>query len=240
MKHSFHCHILPLFPIGAGVLGLALRLWLFSATDEKGLLPVGHIADYALYILTALTLGILFLVTRELTPRRINKQFFRLSGALSCLLGGLGMIVTAALDLSRGTARLASMAMVACAIGGLAMFLMAALRYFRKKPPYWLLAIVTMALMLATVAQCQVWGSVPQLQAFFFPLLASVFLILSAYHATTVAAGQGKPKLLVFFSQGALFLCCLSLNTTQWPLYFGMLFWALVQMYPCILLKKEA
>lgn len=239
MKHPFRSDILPFFTMSAGGLGLALRIWLFSAIDEKGLLPIGHIADYGLYILTALTLGILFLAARELNPRRINKQFFRLFGAISCLIGGVGLVVTAALDLSRSTARLATMAMVACAIGALAMFLMAVLRFFRKKPPYWLLAIVTMALMLATVSQCQVWGSVPQLQAYFFPLLASVFLILSAYHATMLAAGRGKPQLLVFFSQGALFLCCLSLNTAQWPLYFGMLFWALAQMYPCILPKKE-
>ena len=39
MKHPFHCNILPYFTMGAGGLGLALRLWLFSAVDEKGLLP---------------------------------------------------------------------------------------------------------------------------------------------------------------------------------------------------------
>ena len=77
MKHPFHSRILPLFPIAAGAVGLALRVWLFSATDDKGLLPVGHPANYALYLLTAVTLGILFLATRELHPRRINREFVR-------------------------------------------------------------------------------------------------------------------------------------------------------------------
>ena len=67
MKHPFRSHILPLFTMGAGGLGFALRLWLFSATDEKGLLPAGHWADAALYLLTALVLGILFLATRQLS-----------------------------------------------------------------------------------------------------------------------------------------------------------------------------
>ena len=240
MKHPFRSHILPYFTIAAGGLGLALRLWLFSATDEKGLLPAGHPADAALYILTALTLGILFLATRTLTPRRIHRKAYRLSNVCAHVLGGLGLILTAILNLSRGNARVAGIAMVVCIAGGLAMLYMAALRFLRKRPPYWLSVIFTVALMLDTVAQCQVWGAVPQLQAYFFPLLASVFLILSAYHSTTLAAGKGSPRQLAFFSQGALFLCCLSLNSEQGLLYLGMLLWAAVQLYPCIRVKKEA
>jgi hypothetical protein len=114
------------------------------------------------------------------------------------------------------------------------------LKFRNKRLPYQLCAILTVVLMLNTVAQCQIWGAEPQLQSYFFPLLASIFLILTAYYKTTLAASQGNPKMLAFFSQGALFFCCLSLNTPQWPLYFGMLFWAAVQIYPCIRAQKEA
>lgn len=240
MKHPFRSNILPFFTMGAGGLGLALRIWLFSAADEKGLLPSSHFADYALYILTAATLGILFLATRELTPRRVSKKIVRLSGACAYLLGGLGLILNAVLKLAGSSAKLAWVAVAASIIGSLAMLLMSTLKYARKRLPYWPPAILTVVLMLDTVAQCQVWGAVPQLQAYFFPLLASIFLILSAYHKTRFAARMGNPQLLAFFSQGALFFCCLSLNTSQWPLYLSMLFWAAVQLYPCILMKKEA
>lgn len=239
MKHPFHSRILPLFTMGAGGLGLALRIWLFSAKDGKGLLPAGHPAGFALYLLTAVTLGILFLATRELQPRRISRKFLRLSGACAYLLGGLGLILTALWVLPGSSIRLAGVATVVSLIGGLSMFYMAVLKYFRKRLPYWLPAILTVVLMLDTVAQCQAWGTMPQLQTYFFPLMASVFLILTAYHKTTFAARQGKPRLLAFFSQSALFFCCLSLNTPQWPLYLGMLFWAAVQLYPCLLVKKE-
>ncbi len=70
--------------------------------------------------------------------------------------------------------------------------------------------------------------------------MASIFLIFTAYYKTLLISKQDKAKLLAFFSQGALFLCCVSLNTTQWPLYFGMLFWAAAQLYPCMRIKKEA
>lgn len=240
MKHPFRSSILPYFTMGAGGLGLALRLWLFSKMDENALLPVGHVADSALYILAALTLGILFLATRELKPQRISRQFVRISGTCAYFIGGLSLILTAFLKLPVSNARLAWLAVAASAVGGLAMLFMAALKFARKRLPYWLPAILTVVLMLDTVTQCQIWGAVPQLQIYFFPLLASIFLVLSAYYKTVFAAKQTGARKLAFFSQGALFFCCLSLNASQWPLYLGMMFWAAVQLYPCILTKKES
>ena len=240
MKHPFRCHILPLFTMGAGGLGLALRLWLFSQIEENALLPTGHVADAALYILSALTLGILFLATRDLTPRRLNRQFIRICGTGAYGIGGLSLILTAVLKLPATNARLAWLAVAASLIGGFAMLYMAVLKLAGKRLPYWLPAILTVVLMLDTVTQCQVWGAIPQLQFYFFPLLASIFLVLTAYHKTVFAAKQTNAKLLAFFSQGALFFCCLSLNASQWPLYLGMMFWAAVQIFPCILTKKES
>lgn len=240
MKHPFRSHLLPWFPLGAGILGLALRLWLFSAIDEKGLLPTGHIADPLLYLLTGLTLGILFLSTRELLPKQFSKEFYRLSGIIACLLGALGLCYSSILEITTATVRIPQIVAMIRIIGGVTLLCMALLRYFHKKVPYWANAVITVVLMLHAVSQCRIWGSTPQLQEYFFPLLASVFLILTAYQATAVSAGQEKVKLLAFFSQGAAFLCCLSLNTAHWPMYLGMLFWAAAQIIPCIRTKKEA
>lgn len=237
MKHPFRSHILPLFPLAAGMVGLLLRVWLFSTIDEKGLLPVTHFADTALYILTAITLAVLFLLSRNLKPRPVRKSFSRLFAVLGCLLGGIGMILT---GLSHQNARFSGIAVVACIAGGLVLLTMAVLKYFKKTIPYGLPAVLTVSFMLDTIAQCQIWGSASQLQEYFFPLMASVFLVLSAYHITLRAAGTGKPKLLVFFTQSALFFCCTCLNTSRWFLYLGLLFWAAVQLYPCIHKREEA
>ena len=240
MKHPFHSRILPWFPLGAGAAGLVLRFWLFSAVDQKGLLPANHFADTALYLLTALTLGILFLSTRQLQPGKLSKSAFRYIGAFSCLIGACGLGYTGMIHFFTGTVRLSAVAAVASMLGALALLIMALLHYAHLKVPYWLNTIVTVILMLDTVAQCQVWGAVPQLQEYFFPLLASIFLILTAYQATALSAGKGKPTRLAFFSQSAVFLCFVSLNTAQRPLYLGLLFWAGAQLYPCIRAKKEA
>jgi cytochrome bd-type quinol oxidase subunit 2 len=239
MKNPFSSHILPVFPAGAGILGLLLRIWLLAATDEKGLLPANHFADKALYILTALVLVILFLATRTLTPRPINKRVLRLTNACACIMGGIGLLLTAVLLLTSSPARMARLAMIATGLGGIVMLLMAVLHFCRRRVHFLLPAVVTVALMLNAVAQCQVWGAVPQLQIYFFPLLASIFLILCTYQKTALTAKQGNPRLLAFFSQASLFFCCVSLNAPQLPLHLGMMFWAALQLYPCVYQKKE-
>lgn len=240
MKHPFHSHILPLFTMGAGGLGFALRLWLFSGIDEKGLLPKGHPADAALYILSALTLGVVFLATRQLNPSPVRKTTLRYGSVIACILGGLGLALTSFSGLSGGVIRLENVAKAVCILGGVTMLLKALLTALCKPIPYWLTTVLTLVLMIHTVAQCQVWGAVPQLQVFFFPLMASIFLILTAYCKATLLAGRNTAKNLAFFSQGALFFCCLSLNYAQWALYLGMAFWAAMQLYPSLSYQKEA
>jgi hypothetical protein len=240
MKNPFSSHILPLFPIEAGILGLLLRIWLFLATDDKGLLPAGHFADKALHILIALVLLILFLATRTLTPRPINKKVLRLTNAYACIFGGTGLLITAVLLLTSSPARMAWLAMIATGLGCIVMLLMAVLHFCRRRVHFVLPAVVTVALMLNVVAQCQVWGAIPQLQIYYCPLLASIFLILCTYQKTAVTAKKGNPRLLAFFSQAALFFCCVSLSAPQLPLHLGMMFWAALQLYPCVYQKKEA
>lgn len=237
MKHPFTYKILPLFTMGVGGLGLALRLWLFSAIDGRGLLPRSHPAQTLLYILSALVIGALFLATRQPGPRRDPARWM---SALAYALAGAGLALTAFSSHTGGVIRLENMAKAVCLIGGGVLLLQALLTALSKPIPYWLSALLTGMLMINTVAQCQIWGSVPQLQEFFFPLMASVFLLLTAYHKTALLAGQPSSKKLAFFSQCALFFCCTSLNDAQWPLYLGMLFWCAVQLPSCPQPEKEA
>lgn len=237
MKQFIRNHILPLFPLATGLVGLLLRVWLFSTIDEKGLLPAKHFADTALYILTAITLAGVFLLSRNQKPKPVCKGFSRLSAVLGCLLGGIGMLLT---GLRYQNVRFSGIAVVACIAGGLMLLAMAMLKYFKKKIPFGFPAVLTVAFMLDTVAQCQIWGAVSQLQEYFFPLMAAVFLILSAYHTTLYAAGTGKPKLLVFFTQSAIFFCCTCLNTNRWLLYLGLLFWVATIRSPVTPKQKEA
>lgn len=235
MKNRFR--ILPYFTVLAGILGLCLRLWLFAATDEKGLLPAGHPADATLYILSAIVLAVLFLTSRKKPVAPGNRTLPGIFSIFAHIAGGLGLMANALLDYFAGVAGLAMIATVAGLLGGICLLCMA---FCRKKLPYSLPAILCAALMLNTVAQCHAWGAEPQLQVYFFPLMACIFSILTAYHRTTLAAGTGKKSLLAFFSQSALFFCCVSLNTDHWALYLGLLFWSAAQLNVCYSTKKEA
>lgn len=242
MKHPFPSNILPYFTLITGVAGFRLCARLFSDMDEQQLLPTGHPAGTVLFILTAVVLGVLFLATRKISALPVSQKrlrSFRIFAAFCYVLGGLALIATAFADFSSGTVKLASLAILASAAGGLVMTVMAVFTLLGKSIPYGLPAVLTVVLMLDTVAQCQVWGTVPQIEAYFFPLLASVFLILTAYQKTAQTAGKGKPALLAFFSQSAVFFCFVSLCSHQWPLYLGMLFWASAQLYSCIYTLKE-
>lgn len=239
MKSPFHSHILPRFAFVSGFFGLLLQIWLFSATDEKGLLPAKHFADYASFILTAVTIAVIFLATRTLTPRQKHKRTIRNYNLFAYVAGGLGLILNAVFTLIKSPVRLALVATLASLLGGIVMFLMAYLYKVNKRFSYLLPAAVTVVLMLDAVAQCQVWGSLPQLQEYFFPLMASIFLILTSYERTLFSARKPRPKVLAFYSQTSVFFCIISLNSQQWLLYLGMLFWAAAQIYPCTAIKKK-
>ena len=232
MKHPFRFSILPYFTLGAGGIGLILRLWLFSATDAKGLLPASHPADTLLYILSALVLAVLFLACREPGTAPFPHRFRQIGETAGNLIASVCLILYGFL----GHGILLSA--IACLIGGIALLFSAFLAWKRKSLPYWVIAVLTVALMVITVTKCRAWGAIPQLQHYIFPLLACVFLILTAYHRTTLAAKQGKRRHVAFFSQGALFFCLLSLNSDP-ILCFGMACWAAAQLFPCYHTKKE-
>lgn len=232
MKHPFRFSILPYFTMGAGGIGLCLRLWLFSATDEKGLLPASHPADTLLYILCALVLAIVFLASRESCVTPFRRRFRQIAETAGNAVGCVCLLLYA---LTRSGNILT---LCACIAGSIVLLLAAILAWQKKPLSYRLSAVLTVVLMVCTVSQCRAWGAIPQLQHYVFPLLASVFSILTAYHRTTLAAGYGKRRNLAFFSQGALFLCCLSLNSDP-LLYLGLAGWVTVQLFVCYHTKKE-
>jgi hypothetical protein len=239
MQSPFRSHILPRFPIFAGLLGLILRVWLFASVDEKGLLPAGHFADRALFVLSAVVIVVVFLSTRTLLPRRLHRFAIRNTNVSTYIAGGLGFILNAVFILVKSSVRLVLVATTASLLGGIIMLVIAYRFKANKRISYLLLAAVTVVLMLDTIAQCQVWGALPQFQEYFFPLMASVFLVLSTHQRTLFSARRPNPKLLAFFSQTAVFFCIVSLNSSHWILYLGMLFWAAAQIYPCTAMKKK-
>ncbi len=233
MKNPLKPHILPFFTLGAGGLGLALRVWLFSTgVDEKGLLLTGHPASALSFLLVALVLAVLALAARPLRPISQYPCLFPASGinAAGCTVGAATLLYTAVSEAIAGQGMMRIIMLLLNLVAAAALAFTAVCRWKGKRPHFLLPTVVTVYLMLHTVLQCRGWGAEPQLQRFFFPLMASVFLLLTGYQHTALNICLGSRSWFVFYNQAALFFCCLSANTENKLFYLGMAVWLAADM----------
>lgn len=226
MKISLKPNILPFFTLGAGGIGLALRVWLFSLKDSKGLLPSGHISDILTFVLTAAVIAVLYLCIQPLGPISRYARLFPASPvrAVGCLLGAAALFIAAIRESDRnGALGVISLVIGICAAAALVYIAFCRLR--GSHPSVLLHALPTVYFMLYAVSQVRTWSSETQLSVCFFPLLAAVFLMLTAYHYAVLDSKKVSRRWLVFCNQAALFCCCLSLAGDNKLFFIGMAAW---------------
>ncbi len=220
--------LLPFLIPGAGALGLYMRIWLFSTgVDEQGLLLAAHPANYIMYILTAAALVYLLVSVMPLggVPS-ISKLFPRsMAACVGSCIAAAAILVSTVADLPDKrdifgiiTAGLGLLAAAGLVVAGV-------LRVIQEQPRYYLHAAVTAYFLLHLVSQYKSWNIDPQLQDYLPQLMASVFLMLAAYHRTMLEAGTGSRRWYVFFNYGALYFCCISLWSANPVFYLGMIAW---------------
>lgn len=220
---------LPFFTLAAGLLGFILQLILNrTGVDEKGLLVTNHFAGICLYILSALVLAGLFFGVRELRNiSRYSKAFppsvFAFAG---CVLAAAGIVINAVTGILQQQDAITTLVVVFAAVAAVSLVLIGICRFKGKQPNYLFHAGLTVYLMLQLVSLYRHWSPEPQLLLYFFPLLSTVFLMLTAYQAACLDAGKGSRRWYVFCDQTALFFCCLSLCSEYWLFYLAMGLWA--------------
>lgn len=228
MNQPIKPSILPVFTLATGALGLLLRAWLMlSATDEKGLLVTTHPAHILVFVLTALVIAVLFLCVRPLGALSRYQELFPntvLAGA-GCIASAIGMVWVSVRDRMLRNDTVTTVCLVLGILAALCLVLIGICRFRQRRPGWYLHCIITVYLMLHLVSQYRLWSSEPQLQVYFFPLLASVFLMLTAYYSAVLDARKSSRRWFVFCNQGALFCCCLSVWSDSWLFYLTMGFW---------------
>ena len=240
MKKLTKPSILPLFTLTTGILGLALRAWLFfDGTDEKGLLVSHHPANALTLILTALVLAVLFICIRPLKAVDRYQQLFPGSvfPAMGYIAAAAGIAWVNFRDLSLRADTITILSLILGILAAVSLFILAYCRLKRIRPVCYFHVLITFYLMFHLISQYRLWCAEPQLQIYFFPLLASVFLMLTGYHSAVLDARKSSRRWLVFCNQGALFCCCLSLWSDSWFFYLTMGFWMLSSL--CSLDTKE-
>lgn len=241
MKHSVKPGLLKLFALSAGLLGLMLRLVLyFTAVDQKGMLIAGHWAGVSQWVLTALVVVLIFVLTAGMDGPTGHKAVrpAPIPAALGCfaLAAAIGCDALAALaDFPHAT----TMGALILAWAGWALkFLSAAAlvctgicRVTGRKS--WLLSHALLSAFFAVrmVSQYQQWSADPQMLDYVFHLCAFVALMLTAYHQAAFDADMGRHRPLWLLSLVAVYLCALSLvpGTDPW-LMLASGFWALTNL----------
>ncbi len=228
MKKFFQPKYIPLIALTCGILGFLLRLWLYTTgMEENGLLRTAHPANALLFVLTALVLGGIFLCLRPLVGVPPYKRLFKPSvpAAIGCVVAAVGILATDIYELSHQPDNVAIASCVLGVLASISLVILAFCRYQGKRPNFFLHGCVTVYLMIHLVFQYRIWSSEPQLQEYVFQLLASVFLMLSTYHRTTLDARSGSRRWYVFFNFGAVFFCCLAIRGESWLFYLAMAVW---------------
>lgn len=229
MKKIFKPTLLPWLTILAGLLGFGLRLWLFlGGKDDKGLLIVNHPAGILCFVLTAVALAVIGLCCWHLQPLSSYKKLFpaRPLAGIGCFAAALGILYVNIRDLITRKDTITVITLVVGLLAVAALVTVGLCRMKGKRPTYWLHSALTVYCMIHLVSQYRLWSGQPQLHVYFFPLMASVFMMLTAYHHTVLdAEKKGSRRFFVFCSQAALFFCLLSLQGSSWPFYLAMALW---------------
>ena len=211
MKQFPKTEVYSFFSIIAGIAGMALQSWMFSTADSHGLLLHGHISEILSYLLLAGIAAAAFLFLKNLKPDGGYAQLFPQSGvaAVGSFLAAAGILFSAFTPAAVGILRIAVRALGV--IAGLALAMGGYARLQGKRPNCLLYAAVSVYLIFRTLAFCQGWSAEVQVQSFFFPLLAHLFLLLAAYYRAALAAEMKNCRQYFLFRQLALVCCVMSL-----------------------------
>lgn len=209
-------HILKQLTLGCGLAGLVLRLLLLAiGVDDKGLLVSGHFCWVALCVLSAAVGVVLLLGTRSMRSR--TAAFPRsLPACLACAAAAASSVFTALGDFRNSYTLYAAAGIAAAAA-------LAALAFCRgtgRKPAFWLNMVVCVHFALQMLKFYQICSFDPQIQNYFFQLLACIALTLTAYQLTACGMDRGSPRSLWFMGLATVYLCCVCLGGDNCAFFF--------------------
>lgn len=213
MKSILKPQNLPWITSACGGIGLLLRLWLLVSADSSGFLPVWHISEILLWLLTAAVIGLLLYATRNLTQAAKYRFNFppSLPGGIGAWLGALGIGGSSLVELLTGSDTLTAVTGVLGLITAAVLVFLGNCRRRGTHPSSVFHTVICVYMLVRLICQYRHWSSDPQLQDYCFQILAIVCLMLAAYHRATFCANFGKRRPYAFFNLAAVYFCCLAL-----------------------------
>lgn len=238
VKKLFKTENLPRFTLAAGVLGLLLRVMLYIiGTDEKGLFITGHPAAVLTWLLVAITLVAIGVYVMPLKQTPVYKKMFPAAKLpfIGCIVAGVGILAVDLFEFLGQADPVTTICLIVGIVAAGCLLYTGYCRYLGIHPGFLFRAMVTVYFIVHLVSQYRMWSAEPELQAYFFQMMASIFLMLSAYFRATLDAGIGNRRKYVFANQGAVFFCCLACVGESGLFYLTMGFWMFTE---CCSLKR--
>lgn len=226
MKLSVNPKQLPLLTLGAGGLCFVLRLWYFASRDAKGLLASGHFANTLCYLVFAAALALIVICVRKLPDGGRYQRLFPagLLPAIGCAAGAMGILYTCVSE-AAAHATLSGLGLIVGVVAAASLALIGLMRFNGKRPSLYLFAVLALYLIIHVLIQVREWNKETQQSVIFFPLLASLFLLVCTYYHANLTLKQEGVRNFVFFQQAALLLCCISLKGSCTIFYLAMAIW---------------
>ena len=211
MKQVPKTEVFSLFSVITGVVGLAMQSWLFSTVDNKGLLPANHISAVISFLLLAAVVAVNMLFLRNFKPTGEYDHLFPKSAVsgVGSILTALGFGISAMLPVASPVLRIFVRVLGLISVAGLAFG--GYCRLQGKHPNCLIYGVVSLFLIFRTLVFCQLWSAQVQVQTFFFPLLASLSLLMVAYYRAAMGANLKNCRQYLLFRQLALFCCLVSI-----------------------------
>ena len=209
--------------LGAGLLGLLLRVLLYSTgIDRRGLLISTHWAQFALWILTAAVIGGIFCLRTWIpAPKKIRFSPSKFAAA-GCLLAAVALVLTPS-ETPSGFS-LEPVEPVLRYLAAAALLGIGWCRFSGHRPNFLMHVILCAYFGIRMVCRYRVWSVEPQLMHYFFQLGAHLSLTFAAYHFATMDAKMGDLKKLWYWGMGGIFFCAVSIADAP-VLMLGMILW---------------
>ena len=213
---------LPLYVLIAGGIGLLLRLWLVSSTDDKGFLTPNPLATTLLWVISIGVPAGLFYLTRELTEAKKYGFNFPPSpiAAAGIALAAISIGLTSIISLPTSADALDVIGGILGLVSAAALAITALCRFNGRRPNFLLHCVVAFYLMLQLICQYRHWSADPQVLDYCFSILATVCLMMATYHRAAFDLGSGDRRSYAFFCLTCGFFCCMSLIGWQDILYY--------------------
>lgn len=202
-----------------------------NGPDEAGLFPAKPLVWGLLWLLTAVTAAAVVYAVRELKnpgtyrehyPRSVIAGLCTVPAAVIFLINGIQQFRSAVGMRLPGITIVDTVTGIFGILAGVCLLISALHRAVGRKPFFLFNGVVCLYLALRLFNCCQRWSNEPQLNTVVFPFLASIALMLSAYHRVCFDVDLANRRWAAFWTLMSVYLCVVAMISFEQPLFYGL------------------